>query len=340
MKKYVNNAIFFLVFGLLAMIITRPFLASVALNEAKKCEAGYNWALADKKIALALRLDPFNAGNYTVAGRLYAARASIKEGKIPFLLESEGKYIKAYRLNPNDTVNLIELAALEKELFLADPVVYKDRLSRSVGFYRGSFGVDPDNYLLNFEVGQNLISLWIYLDDKDKDFALERLKSCLELAPWYSEQVNDILLYNFGNETRKLRKKVFGERVPKKRMASNSNWSGKSDAGNNIYWNGNMYWTGTASRFIELPEGAYTIKIKARGSSALGVWPYMIVELDGSEIGETYVDSPEWKYYIFNTDTKGGTKVLSVTFTNDGGDPKRGTDRNLYVGEVEVEKHE
>jgi len=340
MKKYVSSTIFFLVFSLLAMVVIRPYLASIAINEAKKCETGYDWALADRKIALALRLDPFSAENYTVAGRLYAIRASIKKDKIPLLLESEGKYIKAYRLNPRDTVSLVELAALEKELFLADPAVYKDRLGHSVGFYRGAFDLDPNNYLVNFEIGRNLTGLWKYLDDKEKDFALERFKSCLELVPWYSEKVNDALMYNLGSEVWKYRKKVFVVGAPKKRIADGPAWTGRADGPGNVYENGNMYWTGTVSRTIEVPEGACVIKIKARGSSALGVWPYMIVELDGSEIGEAYVDSPEWEYYVFNADTKGGTKILSVTFTNDGGDPKRGTDRNLYVGEVEVNKYE
>jgi tetratricopeptide (TPR) repeat protein len=327
-------------FAIIGIAIVLPFLASIALDGAKKCAAGYNWGLADKKIALALRLDPLSAENYTAAGRLYAAAASMIKDSAPLLLKAESKYIRAYQLNPHDTVTLVELAALEKELFLADPVVYKDRLVRAVGFYRGSFNADPNNYLVNFEIGQNLIELWKYLDDKDKDFALERFKSCLELVPWYSEQVNDVLLYNFGNEAWKCRKKVFGVSAPKKRTADGSAWTGKSDGGNDVYENGNMYWTGTVSRTIGLPEGASVVKIKARGEAARGVWPCMIVEIDGSEIGETYVDSSEWKEYEFKADSGGGVKVLSVTFTNDGGDPKRGKDRNLYVGEVEARKDE
>ena len=75
----------------------------------------------------------------------------------------------------------------------------------------------------------------------------------------------------------------------------------------------------------------------AKGSAADGIYPYMIVELDGEGIGEMFVDSTDWKEYLFDVDTDGGMKVLSVTFANDGGNEKKGEDRNLYVGKVRVE---
>jgi len=113
-------------------------------------------------------------------------------------------------------------------------------------------------------------------------------------------------------------------------------WVGKSEGGNNTYENGNMYWTGTVYTPLEVPSGKAMVKIQAKGSQALEVWPYMIVALDGKEIGETFVDSPEWGEYIFKVNTDAGTKVLSVTFANDGGDLSKGIDRNLYVGDVKI----
>ena len=115
-------------------------------------------------------------------------------------------------------------------------------------------------------------------------------------------------------------------------------WVGKSKNGKNVYKKGNMYWTGMVSMAVDVPAGEAKIKIKAKGSEAFGIWPYMVVELDGVEIGETFVDGGEWKEYAFSVDTDGGTKVLSVSFMNDGGDKKKGTDRNLYVGKVRIEK--
>jgi hypothetical protein len=118
------------------------------------------------------------------------------------------------------------------------------------------------------------------------------------------------------------------------RVVERAQWQGIADNGKSEYKDGNMYWTGTVNAGLYLPKGKVTLKIKAKGSSANDVWPYMIVELDGEVIGETFVDSSEWKEYSFDVDTDGGIKVLSVTFANDGGDWKKGIDRNLYVGDV------
>ena len=117
-------------------------------------------------------------------------------------------------------------------------------------------------------------------------------------------------------------------------------WVGKSKSGKNVYKKGNMYWTGMVSMAVDVPAGEAKIKIKAKGSEAFGIWPYMVVELDGVEIGEMFVDEGEWKEYAFSVNTDGGTKVLSVSFMNDGGDWKKGIDRNLYVGKVRIDKNE
>lgn len=113
-------------------------------------------------------------------------------------------------------------------------------------------------------------------------------------------------------------------------------WIGKSKNGKNEYKNGNMYWTGTVNAAVEIPLGKARINITAKGSPANEVFPYMIVELDGEEIGERFVDSSQWKEYSFEVDTDGGLRILSVTFTNDGGNKEKGEDRNLYVGETQI----
>lgn len=117
-------------------------------------------------------------------------------------------------------------------------------------------------------------------------------------------------------------------------------WSGKSEDGTNEYKNGSMYWNGTINTLINVPKGKSVIKLSLRGSSADGVWPYMIVELEDEEIGEAFVEGSEWKDYYFSINTGGGLKVLSIIFVNDGGNEKTGEDRNLYVGEAIVEKYE
>lgn len=115
-------------------------------------------------------------------------------------------------------------------------------------------------------------------------------------------------------------------------------WRGKDAFGRNTYEGGAMYWVGTMDGIISLPKGESVIAIKAKGTPVKNIYPYMVVELDGKEIGETFVNNPEWKEYVFRVKTDGGAKVLSVTFSNDAVDPRKKEDRNLYIGEARVVK--
>jgi len=116
-------------------------------------------------------------------------------------------------------------------------------------------------------------------------------------------------------------------------------WQGMANNEMNEYKNGNMYWSGSIYTGIFIPAGNITLHIKARGSRAKNIWPYMIVELDGNIVGEMFVDDPDWKSYDFDINTDGGVKVLSVTFPNDYCHTVNGVreDRNLYLGDVRIE---
>lgn len=115
-----------------------------------------------------------------------------------------------------------------------------------------------------------------------------------------------------------------------------SDWTGTTPDGKYAYDNGNMYWSGTIDAAVDVPAGKAVLKIRAKGQPADGVYPYMIVELDGKEIGGAFVDSADWKEYEFKTDSEGGVRVISVTFTNDAYSEKG--DRNLFIDGAEVIK--
>jgi tetratricopeptide (TPR) repeat protein len=119
-----------------------------------------------------------------------------------------------------------------------------------------------------------------------------------------------------------------------KRSIAAREWIGRALDGKNEFRDGKMYWSGTMYAVIGLSAGRSSINIRAKGEPAGGVAPYMIVELDGEVIGESYVKGPDWKDYSFSASSGGGLRVLSVTFANDGGNGKE--DRNLYVGDAEV----
>lgn len=83
-----------------------------------------------------------------------------------------------------------------------------------------------------------------------------------------------------------------------------------------------MYWSGTIYGAMLFPKGPASINVEANASHAGGIYPCMLVSLDGEISGSAYIDSAEFKEYSFDVNTDGGIKVLGITFANDGGNKK------------------
>jgi hypothetical protein len=116
-------------------------------------------------------------------------------------------------------------------------------------------------------------------------------------------------------------------------------WKGTAGNSKRAYSRGRMYWTGTMYAPVYIPKGVVSLEIDAKGEEACGVWPYMVVEIDGEEVGGTFVGSAEWKKYIFETRSlKEGTGVIGISFINDASEPEKQKDRNLYVGAAKITK--
>jgi tetratricopeptide (TPR) repeat protein len=99
---------------------------------------------------------------------------------------------------------------------------------------------------------------------------------------------------------------------------------------------GAMYGNGTIYAVIDMPEGECTVSVEAKASPLGGVWPYMVVEVDGAEAGGAFVDSAVMKTYRFKVNTAGGSSLIGISFINDAYDEARKKDRNLFVGQVKV----
>lgn len=206
-------------------------------------------------------------------------------------------------------------SALNTKPWLADEA-YKKLWNKTKDFALLQY-ITPENYnnylyLYGFIRGQNL---WQYYKD-----VKAKLDSCKDEKHRIAEFQNASRLRNLA---------VKGKL---------KNWSGVSDAGEE-YKDGAMYWTGTMDAAINVPEGETVLIVQAMGTPANNAYPYMILELDGEEIGKTIVDNQgAWKDYNFNINTDGGVKVLSITFANDDGNAEKREDRNLYIGNVTINK--
>lgn len=84
--------------------------------------------------------------------------------------------------------------------------------------------------------------------------------------------------------------------------------------------------------------GAARIRVTAMGEILNGVGPHMVVKIDGSPIGDTYVNETSYTQKTFDFTATTGSHEVRITYDNDAwvspGGP--GNDRNLLVDKVEV----
>ena len=390
-KRISINVVLIAAFGLLIAVIVLPFVAEMEFKQAKKLEFGYRWEKTGEKYQSAAHLNPFNASYFTGAGDSILRQSAYREDKAIWLKRAKKLYERACQLNPHYAEYWYALGKVRLEIASVAPsgLPRNDgEVDSAMEDFRKAVDADPYNFRNNYLIGHNLLTVWGSLDEKEKEFTLDRLKYVLQLRPDYGERyvypaimyyAKDFSiaqkvapetlkgykgLYSFivKNNLWQFRKQVAGrvdfyrEKEEREEFAKEKEermqllrslrslamtgeikgWVGKSASGKSTYKNGNMYWTGTVDAVVEMPQGKAKINISAKGSQADEIFPYMIVELDGAEIGERFVDSPEWKEYSFKADTEGGLKVLSITFVNDGGNKEKGEDRNLYIGKAKI----
>jgi tetratricopeptide (TPR) repeat protein len=127
------------------------------------------------------------------------------------------------------------------------------------------------------------------------------------------------------------------------RTIERGRWRGTAEgyAAKYVYQNGEMYWSGTISAPLILNRGPADLVIEAKASPANGIWPVMVVRLDGEIVGMAYVNNRQWKEFSFRLPVSyERRRELRVSFVNDGGDSQRREDRNLYVGDVIIHSAE
>lgn len=323
-------------------IITRPLLAEIYFNKA-----GFENAV---------RMDPFNSQYFAGFGESILKEKRYHRNGNTFFDQALRLYGRALELNPECADYSLKLGQIELALFLKDEA-RTELIKNAFGNFRRAIKNDPNGFNISYSTGYAGISVWKFLTKEEKDFILSRLKYSLKLRPAYSKYIYP-KLWNETADLSLLRKIEPPGREPNwyilrlerlemirstakrtlnvAKIVIESDWQGRADDKKNAYLNGNMYWAGTIDAAIIMPQGKATIRIQAKATPADNIYPYMKVELDGKEIGTATVKSLEWKQYDFKVNTDGGIKVLSVNFINDGANPVKGEDRNLYIGRAEV----
>jgi tetratricopeptide (TPR) repeat protein len=116
-------------------------------------------------------------------------------------------------------------------------------------------------------------------------------------------------------------------------------WRGELDdpGADYVYQNGEMYWSGSVFVPVTLRAGRFELVILAKASSADGIWPLMVVRLDGEIVGIAYVTDRNWREFPFILPIPYSYNgELKISFVNDGGNSSLHEDRNLYIGDVTI----
>ena len=94
------------------------------------------------------------------------------------------------------------------------------------------------------------------------------------------------------------------------------------------YWN--VWSDGTISTTMTAAtSGVKRVVVKAKGDPAAGVWPHMLVKVNGTTVSDVTVGTDTWQAYGAALYLGAGTHTVAVTFDNDGN--VSGDDRNLLV---------
>jgi endoglucanase len=105
---------------------------------------------------------------------------------------------------------------------------------------------------------------------------------------------------------------------------------GSVTGGWNLWTNGNVQTTSS----VTFPATSSTLAVTARGTSAGGVWPRMIVSVGSTTLGTVNVTSTSWAAYRFTVPAN-ASGLVRVAFDNDA--VSGSEDRNLYVDKVVLE---
>ena len=89
-----------------------------------------------------------------------------------------------------------------------------------------------------------------------------------------------------------------------------------------------------STSFTVRSTGRYALDLIARGDPANGVWPVVIVYIDGQKVAEQYINSPVWDLFELEQPLLGGRHAIRLFYTNDAAGPGVEGDRNFYLDKL------
>ena len=197
-RRFIVPLLIAAVFAVGCYFAVRPLAAEFYANRALKLENSRKLDSAMAAYRSALRLDPLSAKYYGELGRLYLKKT---RGVADTGLRTDARdaYAKAMELAP--TCSKFRLGWGEAEaLLLSDK---KGRSQQEIDKYVENFKkaveLDPTNYYVNASAGYYILLFRNRISEKDRNFAIYRLRLALEQNPSYRNQVFSAVANGLGD---------------------------------------------------------------------------------------------------------------------------------------------
>ena len=197
-RKFFVFIIVWKIFTTCCFFAACPLVAEWYSGRADRLDAGGkpDGALASYKKAATL--NPFNARYRAEEGRLYLKMGRLSPKKEAFE-KARSLYARAVVLSPMNAKYRLGLGEAQALLLLNKRDIPKVELADCVDTFRTAVALDPNNYYVNAFSGYYILLFSKKLDDKDRNFAIYRLRHALELNPDYANQIFSYVANGLGD---------------------------------------------------------------------------------------------------------------------------------------------
>lgn len=322
-KRFLINILLLAIFGAILSLLTAPLLAELTYRTAQRATWEEDWPLAESGFARATGLIPISA-EYHLGYGDYLWTVAESTGDARLLEHIHTQYSRAVELNSACAEcwikrGRISLAAGDAKSAIED--------------FHAAHRLDPrggDTAFMLHDAARALLEANLdHLDEVfklDQDYATSFAGTAM-IAQIFRDRLLGIPDEDLLAELKNRLQQYEGARD----VVQPDQWLGISLDGQISFTDGRLTAAGTVDALINLSKRKSTLTIRARGTPANGVPPFVLMELDGQLIAHRFVDATEWRDYTFDINHPVGPKVLSITFANGSATMPADRSRQLHI---------
>lgn len=198
LKRISINIILIIAFAALSFIVLTSLIAEIQFGSAEKLIAKYLWKDAEAKLALAMKIDPYDSRYPARLGGFFFTQSGYKHNKTQLLNKAEKYYERAAALNPRHAEYYTKLGQIKLSAFLEE-TSKTEFIRDAFTDFKKSIEDDPNGFNNAYAIGYSGLSVWKYLNEGERALVMDRLKYSLKQKPWYSEYIYPRVIKETGS---------------------------------------------------------------------------------------------------------------------------------------------